>query len=313
MRQRTALGVRVGELARRVGVSPETLRAWERRYGVLQPARTPGGYRVYDAEDELRARRMRELIASGWAAGEAAQAIAATTEAVDGHATVVTGDDPAGLTAGAVLAIAGTHNHGGDELLPALLGFDCHAAQMAFDRVFAVRSMDAALRDVVLPALQEVGDRWARGEITVAHEHFATELIGGRLRSLGWEWDSGLGPRAILACPATERHDIGLLCCALALHYRGWRVTYLGPDTPADALEAAVDAVDPEIVIIGAVQRTPLRLAAPALAQLATRVPVAVGGAGVNPELAAAAGAQLLHDDPISAAQTLTEIQLSVA
>jgi methanogenic corrinoid protein MtbC1 len=192
------------------------------------------------------------------------------------------------------------------ELLPALLSFDCAAAQAAFDRVFAARSMDAALRDVVLPAMHEIGERWARGEITVAQEHFATEIVSGRLRSLGREFDHGLGPRVILAGPSAERHDIGLLCCALALHFRGWRVTYLGPDTPTDAIERAVEVVDPDVVVIGAVQRHPLRLAAPALSRLAAKVTLAVGGGGVSPELATAAGARHLNGDPVTAAASLT-------
>jgi methanogenic corrinoid protein MtbC1/transposase-like protein len=289
----TPVGVRVGELARRVGVAPETLRAWERRYGVLRPGRTPGGYRVYGTEDERRARRMRELIESGWAAGEAAHAVTASGWAAAGDvAHLPQVREPIGGPA--------------TELLPALLGFDCAAAQAAFDRVFAARSMDAALREVVLPALHEVGERWARGQVTVAQEHFATEVISGRLRSLGFEFDHGLGPRVILACPSAERHDIGLLCCALALHFRGWRVTYLGPDTPTDAIERAVDVVGPDVVVIGAVQRHPLRLAAPALSRLGARVTLAVGGAGVSPELATAAGARHLHGDPITAAASLT-------
>ena len=86
-----------------------------------------------------------------------------------------------------------------------------------FDRLLATRSLDGALRDVVLPALHEIGERWARGEISVAQEHYATELLAGRLRGLAREWDDGLGPRAVLACPSGERHDIGLLCCGLAL------------------------------------------------------------------------------------------------
>jgi methanogenic corrinoid protein MtbC1/transposase-like protein len=285
----TPVGVRVGELARRVGVAPETLRAWERRYGVLRPARTPGGYRVYDTEDELRARRMRELIESGWAAGEAAQAVTAA----GGAAHLPRVRRPIGGAA--------------SEVLPALLGFDCAAAQAAFDRLFAARSMDAALRDVVLPALHEIGERWARGEITVAQEHFATEVISGRLRSLGREFDHGLGPRVVLAGPSAERHDIGLLCCALALHFRGWRVTYLGPDTPTDAIESAVGVVDPDVVVVGAVQRHPLRLAAPALSRLAANVTLAVGGDGASPELATAAGARHLRGDPVTAAASLTE------
>jgi MerR family transcriptional regulator, light-induced transcriptional regulator len=284
------VGVRVGELARRVGVAPETLRAWERRYGVLRPSRTPGGYRVYGADDELRAQRMRELIESGWAAGQAAHAVTAdetVSEPVPQH----------GLPFAA----------SSDELLDALLSFDCATVQAAFDRVFAARSMDAALRDVVLPALRDIGELWARGNVTIAQEHFATEVITGRLRGLGREWDHGLGPRAILACPAGERHDIGLLCCGLAMHRRGWRVTYLGPDTPTDALASAVEAVDPAIVVIGAVQRHPLRMAAPELAKLSRRVTIAVGGAGVSPELATAAGARQLPGDPVTAATALTD------
>src|SRR5262245_29112943 len=145
---RAVVGVRVGELARRVGVAPETLRAWERRYGVLRPARPSGGYRVYGTEDEVRALRMRELIESGFAAGEAAHAVTA------GEATA--SPPPVGEAA--------------DELLEALLSFDCAAVQVVFDRLLAVRSMDAALREVVLPAMREIGARWARGEISGAQE-----------------------------------------------------------------------------------------------------------------------------------------------
>ena len=285
------MGVRVGELARRVGVAPETLRAWERRYGVLRPSRTPAGYRVYGSDDELRAQRMRELIESGWAAGEAALAVTAD-ETPPPSVTPVVGPPFAAAA---------------DQVLDALLSFDCETVQTAFDRVFAVRSMDAALREVVLPALHEIGERWARGDVSVAQEHFATEVITGRLRALGREWDHGLGPRAILACPSGERHDIGLLCCGLALHRRGWRVTYLGQDTPTDALASAVEAVDPAIVVLGAVQRHPLRLAAPALAGLSERVAIAVGGAGATTELASAAGARHLPGDPVTAAAALTD------
>lgn len=279
------VGVRVGELARRVGVAPETLRAWERRYGVLRPARTPAGYRIYGREDEQRARRMRELIASGWAAGEAAHVV---TETAIVEGTPMPEADAA------------------DELVVALMGFDSAAGNAAFDRVFAARTLDAALRDVVLPALHEVGDRWERGEITIAQEHFATELITGRLRGLGREWGAGLGPRAVLACPSGERHDVGLLCCGLALDRRGWRVTYLGPDTPVDALESVVGTVEPAVVVLGALQPGPLQAAAPALGRLAQRVPIAVGGTGACADLAAAASAWHLHGDPVTGAAALT-------
>jgi MerR family transcriptional regulator, light-induced transcriptional regulator len=283
------LGVRIGELSRRVGVAPETLRAWEQRYGLLHPSRTAGGYRVYNRADEARALRMRELIDSGWAAAQAAQAVRTVPAGREDTPTPVGVDDAA------------------KELLGRLLAFDASAGQEAFDRLLGSRSLDVMLRDVVLPVLREVGERWARGEISVAQEHFATELITGRLHGLARDWDRGLGPRVVLACPAGERHDIGLLCCGLALDRRGWRVTYLGPDTPIDALDSAVRSIDPSLVVIGAVQPGPLRAAADALAGLAGRVTIAVGGAGASPALAAAAGAMLLEGDPVGAAGALTE------
>jgi MerR family transcriptional regulator, light-induced transcriptional regulator len=283
-------GVRIGELSRRVGVGQETLRAWERRYGVLRPERTRGGYRVYDDEDETRARRMRELIDGGWAASEAANEVsAAVARAQGGH--LVRPESAAPRT---------------PDLLGPLVNYDAAGAHAALDRLLASQSLDSALRDVLLPALHDIGEGWARGELTVAQEHFATELLSSRLRGLAREWDDGIGPRAVLACPPGERHDVGLLCCGLALHRRGWRVTYLGPDTPTDALESTVARVDPAQVVIGAVQRAPLRDAVGGLARVAGRTPTAVGGAGATAGLIAGTGARYLASDPVTAAAELS-------
>jgi MerR family transcriptional regulator, light-induced transcriptional regulator len=284
-------GIRIGELSRRLGVSQETLRAWERRYGVLRPRRTGGGYRVYDRDDEARARRMRELIEGGWAAAEAASAVATQS--------------PGALAARAP-GVSEAPRDATLDLLAPLVRFDSAGAHAALDRILGERSLDSALRDVVLPVVHQVGEGWARGELSVAQEHFATELVTGRLRGLAREGDDGLGPRTVLACPSGERHDLGLLCCGLALHRRGWRVTYLGPDTPANALESTIDLMNPALVVIGAVQPEPLYAAAPALERLAGRVELAVGGAGASTVLAAAAGARHLGSDPVSAAAELS-------
>ena len=140
------------------------------------------------------------------------------------------------------------------ELLGALLHFDAAEAHAVFDRLLATRSLDGSLRDVVLPVLHEIGERWARGEIGVAQEHYATELLAGRLRGLAREWDDGLGPRAVLACPSGERHDIGLLCCGLALHRRGWRVTYLGARHAGSGAREHGQPLSPSLVVIGVLQ-----------------------------------------------------------
>ena len=280
----TEVALRVGELARRVGVSPETLRAWERRYGVLRPSRTPGGYRVYGPADEARARRMVALIDDGWAAARAARTIA--------RETAVTASDLD------VPSLSGM-------LEEAVLDFDAERAHALFDRLLAAHPRATVLDEAVLPLLRSIGDGWATGEISVAQEHFASELLAGRLRALSRGWEQGAGPRAVLACPSAERHDLGLLCCGLALRDHGWRVTYLGADTPGSALEHAVQRTRPDALVIGVLQADVLARVTGDLAGLADMTRVFVGGAGASPTLVRAAGAEHLEHGPVAAAAAL--------
>jgi hypothetical protein len=175
------VALRVGELARRVGVSPETLRAWERRYGVLHPSRTPGGYRVYGPADEARARRMVALIGDGWAAARAARTIARENAVAAGDVDV------------AALA---------ELLQAALLDFDAERAHALLDRLFDSQPRATVLEEAVLPVLREIGEGWVTGEVSIAQEHFAAELLAGRLRALSRGWEQGAGRLAVLACPS---------------------------------------------------------------------------------------------------------------
>jgi len=273
----TEVGLQVGELARHIGVSPETLRAWERRYGVLHPTRTPAGYRLYGPEDEARARRMIALIADGLPAALAARRIADENFAV-----------AADLEAPALAEL----------LRDALLDFDADRAHTAFDRLVAAHPLAVVIDDAVLPVLRSIGDGWAAGTVSVAQEHFAAELLGVRLRALSRGWEQGAGRRAVLACPSAERHDLGLLCCGLALRDQGWRVVYLGADTPDDALADAVRQTRPDALVIGVLQGDRLARAADGLAALAVRTRVMVGGAGAHD----GAGWERLEDGPVAAA-----------
>jgi methanogenic corrinoid protein MtbC1 len=277
----TEVALRVGELAQRLGVSPETLRAWERRYGVLRPARTAAGYRLYGPEDEARARRMVALIGDGWAAARAARTIA-------GEAAVTAPDVDAPAL--------------GARLEEALLDFDAGRAHALFDRLVESHPRPVVLEEAVLPALRAIGDGWEAGSVSVAQEHFASDLLSGRLRGLSRGWEDGAGPRAVLACPSAERHDLGLLCCGLALREQGWRVTYLGADTPVGALAQAVERMRPQAVVLGVLQADPLARAADGIAALAAQTDVLVGGAGANDALARAAGAARLAGGPVAGA-----------
>src|SRR4051794_20411664 len=145
--------LRIGELSKRAGVSPELLRAWERRYGLVRPMRSAGGLRLYSPADVERVRLMREHLAEGLAAAEAA---ALASRAVVREDEV----DPAPLQPMLMR----------DELADALDRFDEPRAQSILDRLLAVATVDTLLSDVVLPYLHELGERWTRGEASIAQE-----------------------------------------------------------------------------------------------------------------------------------------------
>ena len=276
---------RIGELSRRVGVSPELLRAWETRYRLLRPHRSPGGFRLYGERDELRVRRMRELVGSGVAAAEAARSVL-REERTTGRATAV----PVGLV---------------ERLHGALLAFDEAGSQAALDRLFATVQLETALSEVLLPELKRIGTGWAGGDVTVAQEHFASNLIRARLLGLARGWDEGRGPRAILACLPGEQHDIGLIAFGLVLRRQGWRIVYLGQDAPLETLEGAMTRSQARLVVLSSVDRGNVERAVDQLAPLGQRLTVALGGSGATPAAAARARARLLPPGLIEGARAL--------
>ena len=261
---------RIGELARRTDTSVDLLRAWERRYGLLAPQRTAGGFRVYTDEDAARVARMRAGLERGLAAAEAARAALAPEQR------------PAAA------------------LLPALLSFDDERAHELLDDLLARLSVEAVLSDAVLPALRELGAAWEAGTATVAQEHFAANLLRGRLFALARRWDQGVGPRALLACAPGDLHDLPLVAFGLALRARGWRILFLGANTPLDDVAATAVAERPDLVVLSSSQARP-QLARLDLSRLASLAPLAL--AGRWPELDVAA--IRLEGDPVELAATL--------
>ncbi|MCD6020965.1 MAG: hypothetical protein K0R20_675 [Actinomycetia bacterium] len=280
--------LRIGELARRTGTSPELLRAWEQRYGLLRPSRSDGGFRLYSDQDEARVSRTKALIAQGLSASEAAR-----------RALV-----PGGGSDEEEADVAPTE-HLAFELREALDRFDAERADRVLDRMLAALSLETAMQDVLLPYLHLLGDRWATGEVSVGQEHFASSLIRGRLLGLARGWGVGDGPSLLLACPPDEEHDLGLIMFGIAAWRRGWRITYLGQDTPIATIEQAVEVVKPALVVLAIAEGTLIGSHTHELRMLAARVPVAVGG-GIRPEELAGLGIRLLEGDPVDAARTLT-------
>ncbi len=283
--------LRIGELARRAGIPVSTLRAWERRYGILEPIRSESGYRLYSEADEDQLKEMVALIAAGAAPAEAAGRVRARVRREAGGRArhEPEGPDSAGLR---------------DRLLESLRGFDEAGAHAAIDRAVADYSVETLVGELILPVLQRIGELWQEGDMSVGEEHFATALIRGRLLGLGRGWGTGGAPRALLACPDGEMHDLGLVAFGLLLRARGWRVDFLGANTPIETVAMTAQRLDPAVVV--------LALTSPDCARaLAGRpppeigAPLVVAGGAATAELAEHLGAELGEAGLLEAAAAL--------
>jgi DNA-binding transcriptional MerR regulator len=280
--------VRIGELSRRLGVGTDRLRAWERRYGLLRPVRTAGGFRLYSRADEQRVRDMQGHLERGLAAAEAAEVVLANADRPAARVEELRANLAASLSA-----------------------FDATAANAVLDRALAVHGRDTALRGVVYPYLRELGDKWARAGIDVGQEHFASNLLESRLLALAPGWDQGDGPRALLACAPGEQHTLPLVGLGIGLHGRGWAITYLGADTPVAVIARAAETLDLKLVVISSTMPTGLPSWEDDLRALAASVRVALAGPGATDRLAERIGAELLLDDPITTADRLAARDVS--
>jgi DNA-binding transcriptional MerR regulator len=271
--------LRIGEFSRRVGVSPELLRAWERRYELLQPLRTEGGFRLYTDEDAERVERMKRALGEGFSAAEAARRALtqdrSMERALDGAA---------------------------ERLVAAARAYDEATVHAILDEAFSGFSLETVLRDLVLPVLREIGAEWERGALGVGQEHFASNLVRARLLALARLWGRGGGPLAILGCVPGEWHDMGLIAFGLVLRSHGWRILFLGADTPLATLRRAVETTDPRLVVVASMDSALLEAQSTELRRLGRSAPLVLSGAGATEKLCTRLRIDRLDGDLVAAA-----------
>lgn len=279
--------MKIGDLARRSGVSCDVLRAWERRYGLLRPRRTAGGHRLYSTLDEQRVRLMLRHLAAGRRPAQAAE----LTSTV--RLGVVLGEAETVAPAEAVAARR--------ELWTAVAAFDETAAQRVIERLLAAHRAIAVVRDVLVPALRELDEQRQSTALDAARARFASAFLAARLGALARGWDRGPGPRALLACPSGEHHGSTLAVLGITLHQCGWRIVSLGADTALEQVRAAAERVDPEVIVLTAAD--PARFGPDdALRMLVASWRCVIGGPGASDALAARCGAWYVGDEPVAAA-----------
>jgi len=227
----------IKEASSRSGVPVASLRAWERRYGVVTPRRTESGYRLYDDAAIAALSTMRRLVDSGWSPAVAATAIASrqvTSEPGQAPAAPPRASSATAHPEAATLTEA---------LLAAASAVDVAAIESTLDRGFALGPFETVVDTWLMPAMRELGEAWADGRVDVAGEHAASYAVMRRL-SQAFAAAASLtrGARVVVGLPSGAHHELGALAFATAARRRGLAVVYVGADLPVDSWRRAVRA-----------------------------------------------------------------------
>lgn len=225
------------------GVSIDTLRAWERRYSAVTPVRDERG-RMYTDADVRRIKRLRDAVAAGHAIGRVAtmsdEQLAKLSLAPAPGAAAIVSRSPASPVIDTTT------------IIEALERFDTGTVETELARAAALLRPPELLRDVLVPVLTEVGDRWHNGRGRIAHEHMLSASVRNVLGSLlRVHQKAGVPDSLLFATPAGERHEFGTLGAAMMAASGGLGAVYLGPDLPADDIVAVTTMLPIEVVALG--------------------------------------------------------------
>lgn len=235
------------------GITPATLRAWERRYGVLAPGRSEGGYRLYSERDIATLLWLKHQVNAGVAISRAVALLEMQHRAGEEPELGVRLDLPPGQPIGVAAREIRSMETISEGLVEALLAYQESEAEALLGEAFALYSVEQVLEQIITPTLVEIGERWHGGEVTVVQEHFATAFLRRRLMALFDAYrDPPAGPLAITGSAPSEWHDVGILLVSLILRRHGWRVIYLGQNVPADHLTKEIGRQRPNLICLSA-------------------------------------------------------------
>ena len=265
---------------RQTGLKPDTLRAWERRYGLPAPERSSGGHRLYSQRDidsiKWLMARQREGLSIKRAVDLWRQIEADGRDPLRAATPVATQASPVTVPAAVGDTIADLRQ----EWMDACLAYNEQRAEQIMNQAFGLYSPETVAVELVQKVVAKIGDGWYRGEVTVQQEHFCSSLAIRRLEALVMGAPPPSRPgRILVACPPQEQHIVGPLLLTFLLRRRGWEVVYLGANVPAAQLETTVAVANPDLVIMAAQQlHTAATLITMAEVLQREGVPLAYGG-----------------------------------
>lgn len=235
------------------GLKADTLRAWERRYGLPVPNRSKGGHRLYS-------RRDIEILK--WLVNRVDEGLSISRAVEFWRKLESEGEDPIADSLPPHLGQVRTYVDSGSSLeelqeawVEACLRFDERAAENAINQAFALFPVETVTHRILQKTLTEVGEKWFSGEVSIQQEHFTSQLTIRRLNTLIAATPApNRLERVIVACPPSEQHTISLLLMTLGLRRAGFQVYYFGADTPVDQMDGAIEKIQPNLVISTAQQ-----------------------------------------------------------
>ena len=217
------------------GLKPDTLRVWERRYGLPDPERTAGGHRLYSERDIAIIKWLQERKAEGLSIS---RAVALWRQHVEQGEDPLEPEPSSSALPAAPPAVQGeTLSELQQEWIDACLAFDEQKAEQVLTQAFAQASPETVSVQVLQKGIAAIGAEWYAGKVTVQQEHFASTLVMRRLSALVMASPPPTRPgRILVACPPDENHTIGALLLTFFLRRRGLDVLFLGADVPVDRL-----------------------------------------------------------------------------
>jgi DNA-binding transcriptional MerR regulator len=242
---------------RRTGLTADTIRVWERRYGVVVPLRTGGNARRYSESDVQRLLSLREGVASGRSIGELAR---------------LSIDDLASLASVSPQAAHGESTSLVARYLDALRAFDVSTAEDLLSRCLLL-APSALVFEVAVPVLRALGNGWENGSVSIAEEHLATfQLRTLFAAALGGKRAARGAPAVVFAAPEGHAHELGVLMAATLALEHGLRPVCLGANTPTAELVLAARRTSASLIVLG-IARTMEGAEQRALARSLARIP----------------------------------------
>ena len=282
--------------AQLTGMSAVLIRAWEARYGLVQPERTASGYRLYSEEEIALLKGAQQLVKRGMSpaqiarlphaqviSGHLAQANPPKEPDRSGHASSLKRSRPEKTNLQQLMSVEERI----DLLVEAFRSLDNAVAEELLSVPIRTLPIDQVCHQLLFPLLVEVGNRWHEGKLSVAAEHFGTALIRNHMTTLLREVRSASCEHSVLcACPPGEPHDMGLLLFALEATVQGWDALFLGADVPLAELVQTAQKVQPSFVALSFVLRPEPEELSKLLSKVVGSLPpvskLLVGGCGLR-------------------------------